>query len=92
MTLHLTLPPTPNILTLQLFTVPGMKSDLEFVRHNEEQLSIAIGLESESKRVCSPSAAVAKQLMVISFIAVALARLLSLLCFLTSVGEYLWYR
>jgi hypothetical protein len=47
-TLHFTLPPTPTIPMLHAVIVPGRKSPLEFVKHLEEQLSIAIRLESES--------------------------------------------
>jgi hypothetical protein len=91
LTLHFTRPPTPKIATLQPLTVPGMKSDLEFVRHRDEQLSIAIGFESESNLVCSPRVDATKQLSVTNFIAITAALFLATFDHLTHDCVCFWY-
>jgi hypothetical protein len=52
--------------TLQHFVDPGRKSFLEFVKHHEEQLSIAICFKSKSHNVESPIAVAAMHVIVTS--------------------------
>jgi hypothetical protein len=68
---HFTLPPTPITAMLHFRTVPGKKSLRELVRHREEQLSIAISFESESKAVVCPMEAAAMQVMAMSLMLLA---------------------
>jgi hypothetical protein len=74
---------------LHFLTVPGRKSRPEFVRHREEQLSIAIGFESESKATERLIELAAIQVMVTSLMLIANFLLTCLPDLLLSFQEYL---
>jgi hypothetical protein len=72
---------------LHFVTVPGTKSFLQFVRHLDEQLLMAICLESESKAVARPIVDATMQVMSMYRILIALRRLLAWNDFLLAEGE-----
>jgi hypothetical protein len=82
----------PRTATLHPVTVPGRKSDLEFVRHQEEQLSMAMRLELESNRLALPNAEAEKQVIVTNFIVIAQRLFLPCAVRRARDGEYVSYR
>jgi hypothetical protein len=87
--LHLISPPTPDTETLHLLTIPGRKSCPELVKHLEEQLSIAIGFESELNASERPIELATMQVTVTSLMLIAIFLLICLPDSLLSFREYL---